>query len=406
MKRQSITVELITPCFLAGAENTDSSLWRAASIRGQLRWWFRALAPGSIDEVRHAEEALFGSTSQQSTIVARTIGAQPKVELPSPQASFGGGLGARKIAELWGEPMRSDTIDRIELRKGMTNPIHYLGYGCMTWDKLSKSVKLTHPMIRPGQKAAFMLQWRRPGDEALLRKVLWAWLNLGAIGAKGRNGFGSMQVVGTAGLDDQQSLAPRNRRDFIDQAATLCREAAAGCPDAPPEWTRFSAGSRIYHSIEQASSWEDALMLAGAWLIAFRRRYGSPRDTRSIGGRKVHNRDYVWAKPGPDQHRDIPERAGFGLPLPFSKKDVVTWDDRDGGDARRASPLHIHVARFGNQYHSVWTYLPARFIPDGSKLKFKDDHRSSRPPTPRHETIIGEFLDDLLTKNLVTRVAP
>ena len=57
MIRQTFRLELITPCFCAGADPTQAEI-RAPSIRGQIRWWFRVLG-GS-----HAEESLiFGSVA-------------------------------------------------------------------------------------------------------------------------------------------------------------------------------------------------------------------------------------------------------------------------------------------------------------------------------------------------------
>lgn len=48
-------IEFLMPCFCAGADQQKAEL-RAPSIRGQLRWWFRALG-GSADE----EASVFGS---------------------------------------------------------------------------------------------------------------------------------------------------------------------------------------------------------------------------------------------------------------------------------------------------------------------------------------------------------
>lgn len=47
--------EFLTPCFCGGADPARAEL-RAPSIRGRLRWWFRALG-GS----REDEEKVFGS---------------------------------------------------------------------------------------------------------------------------------------------------------------------------------------------------------------------------------------------------------------------------------------------------------------------------------------------------------
>jgi CRISPR type III-B/RAMP module RAMP protein Cmr1 len=49
------TMEIITPCFCTGAERDVAEI-RAPSIRGELRWWFRAL-----DGTREQEAEAFGS---------------------------------------------------------------------------------------------------------------------------------------------------------------------------------------------------------------------------------------------------------------------------------------------------------------------------------------------------------
>ena len=57
MTRQTYNLELITPCFCAGADPANAEI-RAPSIRGQLRWWFRVLGGSASDEA-----AIFGSVA-------------------------------------------------------------------------------------------------------------------------------------------------------------------------------------------------------------------------------------------------------------------------------------------------------------------------------------------------------
>lgn len=62
-------LEFITPCFCAGADQAAAE-FRAPSIRGKLRWWFRVLG-GS----REQEAAVFGSVAgggASSSVVIRT----------------------------------------------------------------------------------------------------------------------------------------------------------------------------------------------------------------------------------------------------------------------------------------------------------------------------------------------
>lgn len=78
MQRATLEIEFLTPAFLGGAEQGLAAEWRAASVRGQLRWWFRAVAGGAwggdLRRVREAEAHLFGSTDRASNLVVRAEG--------------------------------------------------------------------------------------------------------------------------------------------------------------------------------------------------------------------------------------------------------------------------------------------------------------------------------------------
>jgi len=49
MKRETFDIEIITPCFCAGANQAKAEI-RPASIRGQLRWWFRLVSRDPREE--------------------------------------------------------------------------------------------------------------------------------------------------------------------------------------------------------------------------------------------------------------------------------------------------------------------------------------------------------------------
>jgi len=72
-----VTLEAVTPLFLGGADPRGEPELRAASIRGALRFWLRALLGGVIgdkdlDALRKAESAVFGSTDTgASPVVVR-----------------------------------------------------------------------------------------------------------------------------------------------------------------------------------------------------------------------------------------------------------------------------------------------------------------------------------------------
>jgi len=57
------TVELITPAFLAGADQeADDCELRPATLRGLLRWWWRAMHAGfvDVDQLRRMETTIWG----------------------------------------------------------------------------------------------------------------------------------------------------------------------------------------------------------------------------------------------------------------------------------------------------------------------------------------------------------
>lgn len=78
MTKVEFNIQFITPCFCAGADQTQPEL-RASAIRGQLRWWFRAPG-GEFDE----EAKVFGSvhhshataSSVSLRVVARPSGGE------------------------------------------------------------------------------------------------------------------------------------------------------------------------------------------------------------------------------------------------------------------------------------------------------------------------------------------
>jgi len=153
--------------------------------------------------------------------------------------------------------------------------------------------------------------------------------------------------------------------------------------------------------------------------MAFRRRYGHPSDRRVLDGLPLAGRDYSWAKSPADADAEVPDRAGFGLPLAFrfrnGPESSVVWasDNRAGRpeEARRASPLLLHVTKFvPGAFCPVLTYLPARLIPDGRRLRLAErkgpGKTSPSGPTDGQCEIVKRFLDDLAAKRLVREVQP
>ena len=84
MKNTTITLELLTPCFCAGADQARAEV-RAPSIRGQLRWWFRVLG-GTPEQEKRVFGGVHGDAPAASAIVIRVRSEAngAPVQLPRP----------------------------------------------------------------------------------------------------------------------------------------------------------------------------------------------------------------------------------------------------------------------------------------------------------------------------------
>ena len=72
----SVTLETVTPLFLAGAEERGAPELSPPAFRGVLRYWLRAALGGAIGDqnwegLRQLESAVFGSTNGRSPITIR-----------------------------------------------------------------------------------------------------------------------------------------------------------------------------------------------------------------------------------------------------------------------------------------------------------------------------------------------
>src|SRR5436305_15097665 len=77
LKALDVELEAVTPLWIGGADRQAEL--RPPSVRGCLRYWFRALAGGllqeSLPEIFAAESAVFGGTTRASMVVVRLFGS-------------------------------------------------------------------------------------------------------------------------------------------------------------------------------------------------------------------------------------------------------------------------------------------------------------------------------------------
>ena len=86
MRRIEATYYVATPLFLGGADNKKIAEIRPPSLKGLLRFWFRATSwpqLGAIDEVWREEQELFGSTNGQGKFLLSVTKRQGLDEVES-----------------------------------------------------------------------------------------------------------------------------------------------------------------------------------------------------------------------------------------------------------------------------------------------------------------------------------
>lgn len=166
MARRSYGIRLVTPAFVAGADQQDPRL-RVSSIRGCLRWWYRLslkAAGRSIAAIQREEADLFGSEALGQRVVLRLADMR---------------LGPRRALEY-----RSFSFDH-----------QYL------WFALRPSRGSSLPVARPAVPAGttFRLEVLIPphledAESRLARfdQAVSSWVLFGGIGLRCRRGAGSL----------------------------------------------------------------------------------------------------------------------------------------------------------------------------------------------------------------------
>ncbi len=377
MSSYTFKMEVVTPLFLSGADQTQAEL-RAPSIKGALRFWFRAMMGDSLLSLKAKEDddpesRLFGSTSHRSAI-------------------------AISVGNLF-EPTNN--------LSDFSQEIGYLGYGPLAYDKTSKKFKRTRPCWAPTTEFTLMAQL--PDDGILNRDFLgslWLLCNFGGLGSRSRRGLGSIQVkscdppISTLPMNIT-ARTPQELRNHLQKGLTTIFGNTPPSLRPLPTFSAFSKETRIYVYPEEFPTWQKALETIGRKMIDYRLR--GPHPKRPTGTQNVGS-DYLSVKGFLDSGNLVapPSRAAFGLPHNYffssrKRNNQPPWEASfEGKDHdRRASPLMIHITKLSNgKFTLVITYLKAVFLPKDEKLRAIAGRKNARD---RKERSIDQPSDKAIT---------
>jgi CRISPR-associated protein Cmr1 len=168
MDTKEIDVEVVTPMFLGGSDVNEAEL-RAPSLKGMLRFWWRANCGDILyNEMVNKESEIFGSTTNKSSF---SISMFPK---------------------------RTLSCSKELKQRGRTFKVHgrsvhildYLAYGTHTYVKGQGNVYHKEHII-PGNIFTLKMKFRKRFEREITTALAWL-IHYGGIGARSRNGFGSM----------------------------------------------------------------------------------------------------------------------------------------------------------------------------------------------------------------------
>lgn len=350
--RQVREYELITPLFGGGTEPQKAdpvSVLRGPSIRGQLRFWWRAIRGGqfggSLKEMKEVEDAIFGSAGVRE----KTTPSQVQIELTVTSS------GKNLVAV---DDNRGKQVQIYEI----SSPYGYAAF------------PLREKRLGVVEGISFSLSFAYPaGVSAEVEAAIWAFEMFGGIGGRTRRGFGALQLK-------SYRPDPGNVRKDIE-AGFGKHFAGKAFPANVPHLDNGQASIKITKAQGSVSE---------VWKYLIKELKEFRQDRRPVNPETRRPGRSYW--PEPDEIRSLTgrhteshktrltsvskfPRAAFGLPIifQFNPNDVTagdpratTLEGRDENQKRMASPVILRpLACFRNQGVGLAVVLSGTALPPG-----------------------------------------
>jgi CRISPR-associated protein Cmr1 len=392
MKTIEARFRIVTPMFLGGADHSATDGIRAPSVKGALRFWWRALNWGRFykdhrsDTTKalialHAEEArLFGAA-------AKTVGKDQV-----------GGQGVFLI-NVRHDVLKSKKTGDVHQQFGTKDAARYLGYGLMVAFGSTKqtpptaSGQLQRDCFDEAQEFNINLLFRDEIEPSVRNALIFMGL-VGGLGSRARHGMGSIALIGLVEPNhaSKEWRAPMSPEDYDAQISQLIWRDDEIQPPLSPPFSAFWQNSRVDRLLCTSNCFA-ALDVFGSAMLMYR----SWGRSNGVGGSTVLGKpserrfddDHRWFKSQSraDGHPAFhPKRAVFGLPHNYHKDHHHVVSEHF---ERRSSPLLFHVHPIGNTFIGLSIFMPAQFLP-------KDERISSngKPANTNIDwSVITDFLD-------------
>lgn len=173
---ESITYKcrFLTPAFLGGADPRGTPELRPSSIKGALRFWWRAQSGiEDVAELKEREMEIFGGVegkrARKSSFIIRT--------------SHENFLSSRKLP-----------ISKVKGKSYEINIFEYLAYGTYDWNKKEKRNNLNRDFVEADQTFTITFSFKKDVYKEEVIQSFQLLSMFGGIGSKSRNGYGQFLI--------------------------------------------------------------------------------------------------------------------------------------------------------------------------------------------------------------------
>jgi len=299
-------IRALTPIFKGGSTTTqidEGRPFRAPSIRGALRYWWRATSTlADVEQLRAHEKALFGG------VHGGPVASAVSVAILSQQSTAGPRPGNKPYAfGVTGKEPEDEARNR---------QVHMNATGTLR------------------------VEWRDDSDGEEVKRALKAWLLFGGIGGRSRRGAGSIWWDG--GVD-----RPSTVDDYVAAWRRLVPERATR------PWPTLARSVLLIGPARASAdaAWDEGL--------------NGMRDVRASTGVRTEfirargpdlfewkRQDYI---PISGRQRFSSPRAALGLPIRFnSRGNGFRGSMEQAGYNRYPSPLHLKVVHLAGSYYPIF----------------------------------------------------
>jgi len=348
-KEETIEYHLVTPLFGGGVEpfHPDPlTTVRASEIKGQLRFWWRALRGGKdrdISKLLEREERIWGGIATENKGVSQVqISVRPKKS-------------GTKV-ELYREGFKNGKKKVFYIKENAHLGHPYLAFPLHQKEKTGKGKErnVLHP-VRQG--VAFELTLRYPKAlEEEVQAALWAWETFGGIGARTRRGFGC--VVRSGATPPTEKEIRKKLKHWIGDNLNW----PEGVPHLHPDGVFYlfpGSWKELAEKYQNFRQWRKAKRKNRPG----RNAWPEPDEIRRITGK--HNPRHE-----PREKNAVHKfpRGQFGLPIVFHFKDAgeppdTTLQGKSKDLQRLASPLGFKPYSLNGPV-LVYVLVGSRELPD------------------------------------------